>query len=271
MAYQFILTETRDGVLRITLNRPEKLNALTPDLLRELLDEVHRAEEDPSIGSVLIKGAGRAFCSGWDITPRGQPAAGEKSIRTDINEMAARSGRMSEIWNLTKPVLAQVHGYCLAGGTDLALHCDMIIAAEDARFGFPAVRDMGSPATHMWTYLVGPQWAKRILLTGDMIDGKTAERIGLALMAVPAAHLEAEAQVLAAHIATVPYELLAANKSICNKALELMGRTLLQEMARETDAIAHRSEAAIAFSRLAREKGLKAALSERSRKHGGPA
>ncbi len=268
MAHEFILTEMREGVLHITLNRPEKLNALNPGLLREVLDEVRRAEGDPQVGAIVIKGAGRSFCAGFDITPTGGPAPGEKSIRTDINEMGRSSGRMSEIWNLTKPVVAQVHGYCLAGGTDLALHCDIIIAAEDARFGFPPVRDMGAPATHMWTYLVGPQWAKRILLTGDMIDGKTAERIGLALKAVPAAQLEEEAQTLAAHIAGVPYELLAANKSICNKAIELMGRSLLQELARETDAIAHRSEAAIAFSRLAREKGLKAALAERSRKHG---
>ncbi|MEE9284272.1 MAG: crotonase/enoyl-CoA hydratase family protein [Dehalococcoidia bacterium] len=270
MAYQTILTDNREGVLHLTLNRPEKLNALTPQLLEELLDALHQAQTDPDVGPIVIKGAGRAFCSGWDITPSAdRSAAGEKSIRADIDEMAGRSGRWSELWNLNKPIIAQVHGYCLGGGTDLAMHCDLIIAAEDAQFGYPAVRSMGTPASHMWTYMVGPQWAKRLLLTGDSVDGKTAERIGLVLKAVPADRLEDEVQAVAGNMAKVPYDLLVANKAICNKAIDLMGRTLLQQLALEGDAIAHRSPAAIEFSRMAKRQGLKAALADRDRKFEG--
>ena len=125
---------------------------------------------------------------------------------------------------------------------------------------------MGSPATHMWTYLVGPQWAKRMLLTGDMIDGRLAERIGLVMQSVPAGKLDEETHRLASNIALVPYDLQAQNKSICNKAIELMGRTVLQEMARESDAIGHKSPAAKEFARIAKEQGLKAALAWQNQK-----
>jgi enoyl-CoA hydratase len=178
--------------------------------------------------------------------------------------MATWDGRWTEL-GVWKPFIAAIDGYCLAGGTDLALNSDMIIAAEDAQFGFPAVRSIGSPATHMWTYMVGPQWAKRLLLTGERIDGRTAERIGLVMQAVPPSELDEPVHTLASNIARVPYDLLAQNKSICNKAIELMGRTLLQELARESDAIAHKSPAAQEFSRIARRDGLKAALAWQNR------
>jgi enoyl-CoA hydratase len=273
MAYANLLTEIRDRVLYLTLNRPEKLNALTLGVMDDLIHAVKAAQADDAVGCILVAGAGRAFCSGWDLTP---PAAGgrvghgdrspeEMTLREDLDALSARSGRWSTLWTSTKPIVAKVHGYCLAGGTDLALHCDLILAAEDAEFGFPAVRSMGSPSTHMWTYLVGPQWAKRLLLTGRRIDGRTAERIGLVVEAVPAAELDRAAHALAADIAQVPYDLLAQNKSICNKAIELMGRSLLQELARESDAMAHRSPAAQEFARIAARDGLKAALAWQDR------
>ena len=273
MKYENLLTDTRDRVRYITLNRPEKLNALTITLMDELLEAAREAQGDDGVGCLVIQGAGRAFCSGWDLTPRnddkkghGDQAHETVSIRSDLDSLTARSGRWSTLWNLTKPIVVKIHGYCLAGGTDLALNCDMIIAAEDTLIGFPAVRSMGSPATHMWTYMVGPQWAKRLLLTGDMIDGRAAERIGLVMQAVPSQQLEDEVHQLASSIALVPYDLLAQNKSICNKATELMGRTILQELARESDAIAHKSPAALEFSRLAKEEGLKAALAWQNEK-----
>jgi enoyl-CoA hydratase len=147
----------------------------------------------------------------------------------------------------------------------MALNCDMIVSTEEAEFGFPAVRSMGSPSTHMWTYMVGPQWAKRLLLTGERIDGRTAERIGLVMQAVAASELDDTVHALASNIARVPYDLLAQNKSICNKAIDLMGRTMLQELARESDAMAHKSPAAQEFSRIARSEGLKAALAWQNR------
>jgi enoyl-CoA hydratase len=271
-----VLREVRDRVAYLTLHRPEKLNALTGTLLDELLAAVKDAEADEEVGCLVLQGAGRAFCSGWDLTPapegaqaaHGQGNPEEMTIREDIDALTARSGRWSTLWTLTKPVIVKVHGYCLAGGTDMALNCDMIVAAEDAEFGFPAVRSMGSPSTHMWTYMVGPQWAKRLLLSGERIDGRLAERIGLVMQAVPAADLDRVVHDLAREIAHVPYDLLAQNKSICNKAIELMGRTLLQELARESDAIAHRSPAAQEFGRIARRDGLKAALAWQGRPDG---
>ena len=267
MSEQVILVEKRQRVLYITLNRPEKINALTVQMLEDLLSAVHAAEDDPEVGPIVIRGAGRGFCSGWDLTPSPErDRLGELSIQNDINTMARRSGRLGELWHLTKPIIAQVQGYCLAGGTDLALNCDIIIAAEDAQFGFPAVRSMGTPPTHMWTYLAGPQWAKRLLLTGDRIDGKTAARIGLVLEAVPEAELEAHVDRLASTMAKIPTDLLAQNKAICNKAVDLMGRTMLQQLALESDAIAHKSPDAQEFNRVVREKGLKAGLAWQNEK-----
>ena len=266
MAYETILTEVRDRVNYVTLNRPEKRNALSPQLLDELMEAVHVGEESPGVGCIVIRGAGPSFCSGFDITPGTRPRGGARPIQEDLNGMRHITHRLGAIWSLTTPVIAQVHGYCVAGGTDLAMHCDMIIAAEDATIGFPPVRAQGCPPTHMWTYHVGPQWAKRMLLTGDFIDGKTAERIGMVLQAVPAGELEAEVHHLASRVAMVPNDLLAANKSICNKAVDLMGRSLLQDLAREADAIGHRAEAAAEFGRIGKEQGLKAALSWRDDK-----
>ncbi|MAG33604.1 MAG: enoyl-CoA hydratase [Deltaproteobacteria bacterium] len=297
MASESLQREVRDRVLYLTLNRPEKLNALTVGLMSELLEQVAAAQADDAVGCLVVQGAGRAFCSGWDLTPSPSPspslsptptptptptagAAGEASgaarghgarppeemsIREDIDALTARSGRWVTLWNSTKPVIAKVQGYCLAGGTDLALNCDMIVAGEDAEFGFPAVRSMGSPSTHMWTYLVGPQWAKRLLLSGERIDGRRAEQIGLVMQAVPQAELDETVHALASNIARVPYDLLAQNKSICNKAIELMGRTMLQELARESNAMAHKSPSAQEFSRIAQRDGLKAALAWQNR------
>ncbi|MBW1885852.1 MAG: enoyl-CoA hydratase/isomerase family protein [Deltaproteobacteria bacterium] len=258
MASGNILTEARERVSYLTLNRPEKLNALTAELMDELIDAVKAAEADETIGCLVLQGAGRAFCSGWDLTPPEQGGAAghgirppeEMTLREDLNALDARSWRWSTLWSF---------------GTDMALNCDMIIAAEDARFGFPAVRSMGSPSTHMWTYMVGPQWAKRLLLTGEQIDARTAESIGLVMQAVPVSELDDVVHALASNIARVPYDLLAQNKSICNKAIELMGRTMLQELARESDAMAHKSPAAQEFGQIARSKGLKAALEWQNR------
>ena len=266
-SYQTVLAETRDRVLHLTLNRPEKLNAISNQLFNDLLAAVQEAEEDANVGVVVIKGAGRAFCAGYDITPdRGVPSSFDRGIRGDIARLERRGRRYATLWNLNKPVIAQVHGYCVAGGTDLAQHCDLVIVAEDAQIGFPAVRSMGSAPTHMWTYNVGPQWAKYILLSGDLIDGKTAERIRFAFRAVPLKDLPAEVHRVASRLAMIDGDLLAANKGIVNKAVELMGRTMMQQMAAENDGIAHKAPAVEEFNRIARSKSLKDALEWRDAK-----
>jgi enoyl-CoA hydratase len=165
-------------------------------------------------------------------------------------------------------VIAQVHGYCLAGGTDLVLLCDIVVAAEDAMIGFPPVRAMGSPVAHMWTYLVGPQWAKYFLLTGDSVTGAQAAEIGLVWKAVPADRLEAEVEDLASKMEQIDNELLTPNKRIVNVALELMGARTIQRMAAENDGRAHQAPAVREFGRIAMKDGLKAALEWRDGKFG---
>jgi enoyl-CoA hydratase len=261
VAYQFITAEIRGHIDYITLNRPEKLNALSMTFQEELIDAMQAAEADNEVRVIVLQANGRAFCAGYDISEHADRA--EKTtnnIRVDIQNMRQTVGRWDSVWNLSKPIVAGVQGYCLAGGADLAMHCDVIIAADDAMFGYPTVRTQGSPPTHMWTYLVGPQWAKYLLLTGNSIDGKTAERIGLIWKAVPSEKLTEEVNAVASVMAKIPWELLAANKSICNKAIEMMGRGLVQQLAAESNAIAHLAPIVDEFRRLSREQGLKAAV-----------
>ena len=262
MSYEFLEFERVGRVGRITLDRPEKLNALSIGLQTEIVTAAKEAEADPEVHALLIRGRGRAFSAGYDITPTDERGAerAERTIRSDINRMEDMVGRWNTLWNLRIPTIAQVHGYCVAGGTDLALHCDMIVVAEDAKIGFTPVRAMGTPPTHMWIYSVGPQWAKRMLLTGDLIDGDKACQIGWAVDAVPAKELDDVALKLATRMSHIGKDLLTANKYIVNKAVELMGRTLLQQIALEHDAIAHLAPEALEFSRISQEQGLRAAL-----------
>lgn len=262
MSYDDLIYEALERVARITLNRPEKLNALSIGLQTEIVQAAKAAEADPDIHAVILRGAGRAFSAGYDITPTAEHGQMQvaRTIRSDISRMEEVVGRWNMLWNLRIPIIAQVHGYCLAGGTDLALHCDMIVVAEDARIGFTPVRAMGTPPTHMWLYSVGPQWAKRLLLTGDLIDGRKAHEIGWAVEAVPAADLDDTTLTLATRMSHIGKDLLTANKQIVNKGVELMGRSLLQQIAAEHDAIAHLAPEALEFNRLAQEQGLKAAL-----------
>ena len=271
MPYNSIQYEPSDGIGRVVLNRPEKLNALSQELQDELMDCLLKADDDPEIRVMTLRANGRAFSAGYDIAPPANQTPEEatkarerrENIRFDLHRMKQIPNRWSTLLNLSKPVIAGVHGYCLAGGTDLALHCDIIIAAEDAVFGLPDVRGIESVENHMWTYLVGPQWAKRMMLTGDPIDGKTAERIGLVLKAVPADKLEEEVLTLAGRIANIPLELLAPHKSLINKVMGLMGHAVAQQLALDTATITHHSDARRKFNELAEKEGLRAALQHR--------
>ena len=265
MAYEFIEVERIGRVGRITLDRPEKLNALSKGLQNEIVAAAKEAEADPDIHALVLRGRGRAFSAGYDIPPtseRGEQHQ-KRTIRNDINRMEEMVANWNTIWNLRIPTIAQVHGYCIAGGTDLALHCDMVLVADDAKIGFTPVRAMGTPPTHMWIYSIGPQWAKRMLLTGDLISGSKACEIGWAIDSVPADQLEDDALKLATRMSYIGKDLLTANKYIVNKAVELMGRTLLQQIALEHDAIAHLAPEALEFNRVSQEEGLHAALARR--------
>ncbi len=279
-SFKTLLYETRDGRARITLNRPDKLNALSLELQTELAEALWEADNDRAVHCVIIKGAGRAFSAGYDLSGGGAKVPvsrvqsedkayrGARSIDDDAWQLERAQRCRMAIFDMHKPVIAQVHGYCLAGGTDIALLCDMIIAAEDATFGFPPARDLGALPNNMWLYNVGPQWAKRLTLTGDTITGAEAQQIGLILKAVPADLLEQEVEGLAARMAHIDPDLLSANKRIINMGLELMGARTLQRMAAENDVRGHNTRAANEFRQSVKEHGLKAALQARDAKFG---
>jgi enoyl-CoA hydratase len=271
-----IVYEVEGGRARITLNRPEKRNALSFQLLTELHDALWEADADRDVHAVIVRGAGPGFSAGYDLTepPRREGKRGGASYRggrrfDDDTWQLERAQRLRmALFDMHKPVVAQVHGFCLAGGTDVALLCDMVIAADDARFGFPPARDLGALPNNMWLYNVGPQWAKRLTMTGDTVTGREAAQIGLVLKSVPAELLEAEVEGLVDRLALIDTDLLAANKRIINLGLELMGARTLQRLACENDARGHLAESARAFTRNVQEKGLKTALSERDAKFG---
>ena len=269
---EYLTFEVQDAVAWITLNRPEKRNALNRALLRELREALLEADDLRAVRVVVLMGAGKDFCAGYDVSGPSpstdfdadlyrQP--GSVSIADDTWRLERNQSDIMTIFDMHKPVIAAVHGNCVAGGTDLALSCDMVLAARDARIGFPATRAMGTPPMHMWLHNVGPQWAKRMLLTGDIVSGRDAAKIGLVLKAVAPEKLKAEVGALAGRMAMIDADMLAANKRIVNMGMELMGTRTLQRFSAETDARSHQSAAAKDFAKVAREEGLSKAFKRR--------
>ena len=231
-------------VRRITLNRPEQHNPLTPRCVREILAAVAHADADAEARVLVIRSTGRSFSSGYGfIAEDADPGdfAPHQSIEDDASAMLELAAGWSRLWECAIPVIAQVQGNCLAGGTDLALHCDLVVAAEDARIGFPPVRSMGVPPTNMWLYHLGPQWTKRLLFTGDTLSGIEAREVGLVVATAPPQSLDQVVLDLARRIALIGRDLLVANKRVVNTGVELMGRSQLQRFAALNDAIGHRS------------------------------
>lgn len=264
--FDMLLVEQIDRVLRITINRPERRNALNRAVQTDLIAAVEGAASDPSVHAVIIRGAGKAFCSGYDVTPAGEAghdAGAQASLPRRAVETLAMARGWSRIWNAPVAVIAQVHGHCLAGGTDLALHCDLVVTAEDAVLGFPALRMGGTPPTNMWLYHVSQQWAKRLLFTGDTFTGRMAEKIGFALEAVPADRLDDHVLALATRIAAMGRDIVAINKHVLNRGVDLMGRALMQDIAAPMDSIANMAPEMGAFQARAAEIGLAAAFKER--------
>ena len=260
-----VLIERIGAVCRVTLNRPERHNPLTPRCIREVLGAIAEAESDAGVRAIVIRGSGRSFSSGYGILPEdieSEDSAARSGIEGDVAAMLELTTGWARVWDCSIPVIAQVHGNCLAGGTDLALHCDIVVAADDARIGFPPVRSMGVPPTNMWLYHLGPQWTKRLLFTGDTVSGSEAASIGLVQAAVPASELDHHALALAERIALIGRDLLSANKRVVNEGVELMGRSRLQRFAALNDAVAHRSPDARSFTARAGEVGLKQAVHE---------
>ena len=267
--FENILYEVEGGKARITLNRPEKRNALSIELVEELRDALWEADDDKSVHCVILRGSGTSFCAGYDLTPsrtrKDDGVQRRKGVGMDDDawhiERFQRSLRT--LTEMHKPSIAQIHGHCYAGGTDLALYCDMLICSDNASIGYSALRNMGAAPNQMWLYHCGPQWAKRLLLTGDTLSGADAAKIGLVLKSVPEGYLESEVEGLADRLSWIDPDMLSANKRIINVGMELMGSQLLQRLAAENDARAHTSKAARDVFKQISTEGLRAALHDR--------
>lgn len=277
--YETITVEQDERVAIVTLARPDQRNALSPMLLEEVADALLRADDDRRVHVVVLRGAGPSFCGGYDLMASSYEPYGSSvehgrarsfAFADDLWKLEQAQRRLMSIFDLHKPVIAAVHGHCVAGGTDLAFACDIVLASESALIGFPPVRSMGCPPQEWFTYLVGPQWAKRLLLTGDLLTGVDAARLGLVLDAYPDEELWTETLALARRMARIDIHLLSANKRHVNLAMELMGARTMQRLAAEIDARGHLAESAREFGRTAAADGVKAAVAQRDEPFGDP-
>jgi len=255
-------------IARITLNRPERLNAIAEDMPREIREAVRWAEGDDQIHAIVLDGAGRSFCAGYDLIDFGsgraehpcQQEAYPYDAMADYAVMKGYTEDYMSLWRCRKPTIAMVHGHAVAGGSDIALCCDLLVMAEDARIGYMPTRVWGCPTTAMWTYRLGPARAKQMMFTGDVIDGRQAADWGLANLAVPAAELEAATLKLAARIAAVPHAHLAMHKMVVNQALLSMGLEQTQMFATLFDGVTRHNPEGLWFRRYAQAEGFKAAV-----------
>jgi enoyl-CoA hydratase len=273
-----VVLSVADRVATLRLNRPDKRNSLSAELLTELQQGFLEADDRKDVNVIVVEGAGKDFCAGYDLQgayagndaggPGYDPAQFRSRSETLDDDCWALERQLPQViapFDLHKPVIAKVQGNCLAGGIDLALSCDIVIAAEEAKLGFPAARANGTPAVNWWMYQCGPQWTKRMLFTGDIISGRDAARIGMVLDAVPAAELDAEVAELARRISFVDAELLSAHKRAVNLGIELMGGKTMQRLVTELDARAHlsRGDRRSQFKDDMAQHGLKTALQNR--------
>lgn len=261
----------KDGrIARITLNRPDVMNAIDDEVPRELADCVARANADEGVHVIVLSGAGPAFCAGYDLTYYAQSTQ-RNSVTQDMPWdpmkdyafMMRNTELFMSLWRSHKPALCKVHGHAVAGGSDIALCCDLVVMAEDARIGYMPARVWGCPTTAMWVYRLGAEQAKRMLFTGDKIDGVEAARIGLVHKAVPAADLDAEVEGLAQRMASVPTNQLMMQKLMINQAIEAMGLRTTQMIATIFDGITRHSPEGYNFKRRAEEVGWKEAVRDR--------
>src|SRR5947208_4613478 len=262
-----VLLETDGAVSTLTLNRPERLNTITPALIEELRAALAEAQADDAVRVSRLRGAGRAFCAGYDIdwgAESMQESEGDRpwDPMADLAMMSRFVDAYMSLWRSRKPVVAQVHGFCVGGGTDFALCSDLIVCAEDCRIGYPPARVWGSPTTAMWTYRLGLERSKRLLLTGDALDGRTAVEWGLASLAVPAAELDEAALGLARRVALLPANQLQMMKLLVNQVYEQMGLHVTQIIGTLLDGAARHTPEGVAFTRRAMED-VRAAVAER--------
>jgi enoyl-CoA hydratase len=259
-----------DGIARIELNRPERLNAINHELIADLRTAVSAANDDRTVRLMILSGAGRAFCAGYDLdwgtkaedaTQRAQ--GGLWDPVQDYIGMSRNVRTFMSLWESPKPVIAQVHGWCVGGGTDMALCSDLIYMAEDAQIGYPPARIWGEPTTVMWAYRLGLEHAKRLMLTGQSVSGVEAERIGLASKAVPAGELAGVVEEMARRMATIPLNQLVMSKLLVNQAYENMGLRTTQVLGTVFDGIARHTPEGIAWRDMAMKEGFREAVRRR--------
>jgi enoyl-CoA hydratase len=252
-----VLTERDEGVATLTLNRPDRLNAITPQLAEELRAALGEALDDDAVRVIRLRGAGRAFCAGYDIG-WGSEWMVQQEGDQPWDPMADLRGMnrfvqdtYMALWRSPKPVIAQVHGFCVGGGTDFALCSDLIVCAEDCRIGYPPARVWGSPTTAMWTYRLGLERSKRLLLTGDPLDGAKAAEWGLASEAWPEDELDERTLALARRVARLPANQLHMMKLLVNQVIEQMGLANTQLIGTLLDGAARHTPEGVDFTRRA--------------------
>jgi enoyl-CoA hydratase len=308
-----VLYEAADGVARLTLNRPERGNAITPRLIAELVECVRHADLDPAVHVLLLAGAGTGFCGGYDLLesaegmgaegsqegggahaaqagpegpgraheapPPGSPLdpavmaanhdpRGTWDPMVDYAMMSRNAQGFMSLFNCGKPVICKVHGFCVAGGTDMALCSDLLVIADDAKIGYPPARVWGSPTTSLWAHRIGAQRAKRLLFTGDSLSGAEALEWGLAIEAPPAELLDERAETLAGRIARMPVNQLMMMKLLVNQTLYSQGLHASQVLGTVFDGIARHTAEGYAFQQHAAEHGYREAVRERDEPFG---
>jgi len=262
-----LLTEPTPWGVRLTLNRPTKLNALSGALMSGLIAALDAAEADPDVRVIVIEGAGRAFSSGYDLTEEaeggvGGPVEWRAALGADI-------AATLRVLDCPKPVIAQVHGYALAGGLELAMACDLVVAAEGTKLGEPEIRYGSAPVTLLMPYLIGQKKTRELLLTGDLIDAVEAERIGLINRVVPLDRLAAEVDTLADRLARTPPEVMAPTKLMLNRAMDAAGFRNAVQVGLDLGTIINSADTPEQreWDEIVRRDGLKAALAWRDRRY----
>ncbi len=265
-----VLYEGDGRIGRITLNRPEAMNAINHELPLDLAEAVRQANDDKKVHVIVLSGNGPAFCAGYDLLKYAQNDGSNTFTQTmpwdpmrDYKAMMRNNDCFMSLWRSYKPVIAKVHGYAVAGGSDIALCSDIIFMEENARIGYMPTRVWGCPTTAMWVYRIGAEKAKRMLFTGDKITGKEAQELGLIYRAVPEAELDAEVEAMAERMAGVPQNQLMMQKLMINQAYDNMGLNNTQMIATLFDGITRHSPEGLNFKQRAEERGWKEAVKER--------
>jgi enoyl-CoA hydratase len=286
--------EVTGAIARIALDRPERGNGITLEMPPELAACVERANLDPNVHVIALAGNGSGFCGGYDLVasaegrmeglgesdaPQGSPIDPMVQARNhdpegtwdpvvDYQMMSRNVRGFMSLFHSEKPVVCKIHGYCVAGGTDMALCSDLVVAEDKAKIGYPPARVWGVPTTAMWAFRIGPARAKRLLLTGDSIDGTTAVDWGLATEAAPAAELDQRFEDLLERIARIPVNQLVMHKLLVNQALYAQGLHATQVLGTFFDGIARHTEEGFGFQQRAAEAGFKEAIRERDEPFG---